>query len=309
VEIVLFMQKRGQSRGESDKNKSRKGRCKGKKAAITLYVIIALVIVAAGLLVYFLAPDIFKVGFSKQKGEQILTTQSENLRDTVTKCVSDTVKSCLFEIGRKGGYYYVSDLWFADYAGPKYFVVYADENGRLVNKLPSLNMILTKSLNDCMGARGWDDIDTCINYDKFERHFSIEKGKGKEAKRSIAVAAGDCNVYVGIDWPMSLSKFTLAGSVKKDINQKNATLPICLDEIWRVANDIVNMEIAGNEWVNAADKYILDHPQTLKLIDIQVQYYPTYKQPIFILVTRPTRPGEEAFPFYFGINKEKVMGV
>mgnify|MGYP000007313310 CR=1 FL=1 len=294
MKVVVFMLKKEAS--------------KAKKAAITLYVVIALVVVAAGLIVYFLAPDLFRVGFSKQKAQQILTTQSENLRDTVAECIGETVKSCLFEIGRKGGYYYVADLWFADFAGPKYFVVYADENGRLVNKLPSLHMIFTKSLNDCMMARGWDDVDDCIDFGKFERFFSFEKGKEREG-RKITVTAGDCNVYVSIDWPMTLSKFTLAGTTKKEINQKNVTLPICINEVWRVANDIVNMEIKGDEWVNAADTYILNHTQTLKIIDVQVQYYPTFKQPIFMLMTRPTRPGEEPFPFYFGIDKEKRMGV
>lgn len=281
-----------------------KNRKRKKRGAITLYVIIAIVILAAALIVYFLRPDIYRIGFSKQKAAQLLTTQSENLRDTVSNCITATVKSCLEEIGRKGGYYFVGDLWFTDFAGPKYIIVYTDENGRFVNKLPSLHIMLTKSLNDCMDARGWSEVDTCIDFGKFKKYFSIE-----QEERKLSVSAWNCEVNVGIDWPMKLTKFTLAGSVQQDINQKNATLPICLDEIWRIANDIVNMEIEGKEWVNYADKYIIDHPQSLKYIDIRVQYYPTYKQPIFMLQTVPFRKDETPFPFFFVIDKEKRMGV
>jgi len=277
---------------------------RGKRGAITLYVIIAIIIVIAGSLVYFFAPDLFRVGFSKQKAQQIMIEHSEDLKDSVVKCVGDTVNLCLNEIGRKGGYYFVSDLWFSDFAGPKYMVVYTDEQGKLVNKLPSVDNILSKSLNDCMNDKGWDMVDDCINFGAYQRFFSIE-----QSTKSINVRAGDCNVYVAIDWPMKLSKFTLAGTTQQDINQKNATLPICLDEIWRVANDIVNMEIEGKEWVNNADAYIRDHPYTMKRIDMQVQYYPTYLQPIFMLQTRPYRQDEEPFPFYFGIDKEKRIGV
>ncbi len=276
----------------------------GKKAAITIYVVVALVVIASGILVYYFQPDLFRIGFSKQKAQEILIERAENLRDAVVKCIGDTVKLCLNEIGRKGGYYYVGDLWFSNFSGPKYMVVYTDEQGNLVNKLPTVDTILKKSLNDCMDDKGWDQVDKCINFGAYRRFFSVEQGA-----KNITVTAGDCNVYVSIDWPMKLSKLTLAGTVEQSINQKNATLPICLEEIWRVANDIVNMEIEGKEWVNNADIYIRNHPQTLKKIDIRVQYYPTYLQPIFMLQTIPFRLGEEPFPFHFGIDKEKRMGV
>ncbi|MEM2822407.1 MAG: hypothetical protein QXE64_02345 [Candidatus Pacearchaeota archaeon] len=283
----------------------KRGRGSGKKAAITLYVIIALIVVAAGLLTYFFMPDIFRVGFSKQKAQQILTEQSEALRDAVLKCVSSTVKLCLNEIGMKGGYYYVGDLWYSNYAGPKYIVVYTDEVGKFVNKLPSVNAILSKSLVDCLDDKGYDQINDCINFDGYRRFFSVDRAPTPK----LSVSAGDCNVYIAIDWPMTLSKFTLAGTTKKEINQKNATLPICLREIWELANDIINMEIQGKEWVNNADAYIIAHPFTMKRIDMRMQYYPTFKQPLFMLKTIPFRPDEEPFPFYFGIDKERRMGI
>lgn len=271
-----------------------------KRGAITLYVIIAIIIVVAGLLLWLLAPDLLRIGFSKQKGQQILASQSENLRDNIVRCVEDAVKSCLNEIGMKGGYYYVGDLWYSDFAGPKYIVVYTDEVGKFVNKLPSVNAILSKSLVDCMDDKGYDQINDCVNFDGYRRFFSVDRAPTP----TLSVSAGDCNVYIAIDWPMTLSKFTLAGTIKKEINQKNATLPICLREIWELANDIINMEIQGKEWVNSADAYIIAHPFTMKRIDIQVQYYPTFKQPLFLLKTIPFRPDEEPFPFYFGIDKE-----
>jgi len=275
-------------------------RGKARKGQIALWVIVALIIIAAGVAAYLLFPDFFRVGFSKQKAQEIMFEQSENLRDSVAYCISEAVKYCLNEIGKRGGYYYVSDLWYVDFAGPKYVVVYRDEQGNYINKLPSLDRILGESLNNCMNEEGWARVDDCVNLDSFKKFFNVEELKD----RIITVTAGRCNVYINISWPMKLSKTTLAGKVEQKIEQKDVTLPLCLKEVWEVANDIVNMEVNDKDWANNADEYIRQHSETLKRIDIQVQHYPTYKQVIFMLKSIPYRIKEEPYPFYFVIVRE-----
>ncbi|MEM2707916.1 MAG: hypothetical protein QXQ30_02495 [Candidatus Pacearchaeota archaeon] len=265
-----------------------------QKAQIAIWVIVALIIVVAGIVAYLLFPDIFRIGFSREKAQKIIFEQSENLRNTINYCASETVKYCLEEIGKRGGYYNVDDLSFVDFAGKKYIIVYK-VNENFVNHLPSLDRIFNKSLQECMDAEGWKKFRDCVKLDNYKKFFDInELSSPKIVAMPLAY-----DVFINISWPLLLSKTTLAGKVEQKIEQKEAILPLNVQAVWEVANDIVNMEVNGNQWFNYADKYVQSHPDLLKYVSIRVQNYPTYQQRIFMLQSIPFRPKEEVFPFYF----------
>lgn len=277
-----------------------------QKAQVALWVIVALIVIIAGVLVYLLFPDIFLIGFSREKAQKIIFEQSENLRDTISYCVSETVKYCLKEIGTRGGYYYVDDLDYVDFAGKKYIVVFYDSNsGKCINKFPSLDRIIGKSLNECMEAEGWKRVDDCVKLDSFKKFFDIKILK----ERSLKVdTEEECNLVVNIDWPMKLSKVTLAGKVEQQIQQKEGIIIMCVKRVWEVANDIVNIEVNANcsfveGWVKYADNYIANN-RDLVYIDLRSQNYPNYTRTIFMLKSKPHLPKEEEFPLYFVILRK-----
>jgi len=271
-----------------------------KKGQIAIWIIVALIIIVLGISAYLLFPDFFKIGFNKQKARQIMLEQSENLRDTIAYCAEETVKYCLDKIGKRGGYYYVDDLKKIDYAGNKTVIVYCDDKN-YTNKLPSLDYIFDKSLQQCMDAEGWGMFDNCVKLDNFKRFFSI---KELDKKKLHVFAPTDCDVAINLSWPLLLSKTTLAGKVEQRIEQKEIVFPMCVKKVWDVANDIVILDIERG-WYNHADEYIRNNAYKLQNIDIKTQV-PTgnFRSTIFMLSSVPFRPKEKEFPFYFVISGE-----
>ena len=272
-----------------------------KRGQVTAWIIVAIVIVAAAVVAYALRPDLFRVGFSKQKASQILETQSANLQDSIAKCVGDAAKYCFTELGKHAGYYHYGFLPSIDYAGTKVVVMYKDVSANRINKLPSLQQILGQEFNDCMTTEGWDKVDKCVNFDAYKRYFSITE----LAPRQVTATADNENdiIRINVSWPMKLSKRTLIGSVAKTINQREVSLLIPLGKIWKVANDIVNYEMQQQDFIDVIEQYIGSHEFTMKNIRISSQNYPTYKQTIYLINTVPYRIGEEVYNFNFAVDR------
>ena len=272
-----------------------------KRGQLTPWIIVAVVIIVAAVVAYAIRPDLFRVGFSKQKASQILETQSANLQDSVAKCVEDAAKYCFVEMGKHAGYYHYDFLPSIDYTGTKVVVMYKDVSANRINKLPSLQQILGQEFNDCMTNEGWDKVDKCVNFNAYRRYFSITE----LAPRQVTATSDEENDLIRIDvsWPMKLSKRTITGSVVKTINQKEVLLLIPLGKVWKVANDIVNYEVNQQNFIDVVDSYIRSHDLLMKQIDMKIQNYPTYMQTIYMITSIPYRQGEDPYGFYLAVDR------
>ncbi len=274
---------------------------RGKKGQVTLFIIIAIVIIAVVAVGVIFWPRISGVFMSQQQTDSFLASQSEPLRDSVYDCVESVSEEIFETIGLQAGYYTWYHLYAIDQAGTKVVVMFKDDNSVRVNKLPSLNMI-AQEYEDALETDGYDKIDTCLNdFSSFKRKMTVEP-----QERKITAEIRDDNILINIDWPIKISKATIRGDASQVVEQKDVLLLIPLGKIWQVANDIVNSEVQQKPFADLVfQQYVTSNYNTLlKYITIDGPIHgPEYDVITFLLTTQPYREGEKEFKFYFACDR------
>ena len=109
-----------------------------RKAQLSIFLVIALVIVAAVILVGFLFSQGKVLPLSQEQSTTILGSQVSPVKDLISSCVEDATTSGLQFVGARGGYasYTEQGLNSIDFAGAKVVVLARTEKG-FVNRLPS----------------------------------------------------------------------------------------------------------------------------------------------------------------------------
>jgi hypothetical protein len=275
-----------------------------RRGQITVFIIIAIVIVAVALFIIFLSPRITDLFLSEQRASQILASQVEPLRDSVADCVSEVSKEFFDKIGENGGYYDAGSLPRLYLAGQEYVVVmYKDTNRVRVNKLP-LQASIELQYREFLEQEGYDKIDECLNdFSGFKRTMGVEPGP-----RTIDAEIKDDFVLFNVNWPITIKKTTITKTITKEVTQKFATLTIPFGKVWRVADDIVECEVQVDCDFEGEkiDQYVFAHPETLKHISFTSRSI-TENNIAWILETEPYRGGEEKYMFYFGIMREPLL--
>jgi hypothetical protein len=278
-----------------------RGKIRSKRGQFTIFIIIAIVIVAVALFIIFLRPRISDLFMSEQRATEILASQVEPLRDAITDCVSESSQDFFVTIGEKGGYYDSGSLPQIYLAGINYItIMYKDSNSVRVNKLPSLieieNQYITYLTNE-----GYQKIDACLNdFDSFRKTIDIEL-----EPRSINAEIKDDFVIFEVDWPITIKKQTVTKTITQEITQKDSKLFIPFKKVWQVADDIVECEVQVDcdfEGVKI-DEYIYANPELLKYISFKSSSIDE-DNIIWVLETQPYREQEEQYRFYFAISRD-----
>ncbi|MEM4703362.1 MAG: hypothetical protein QXP53_02675 [Candidatus Pacearchaeota archaeon] len=268
-----------------------------KRGQVTLFIVIAIVIVAVALISIFLWPSIRDRFMSEERASQILASQAEPLRDAVHDCVEKVSLEIFEKIGMQGGYYDWKTLSAIGYAGSKVIIVYKID-GQFVNQLLSLEGIADE-FNRALETDGYDKIDACLNdFKTFKKKMIVEP-----QARSIRAEIMPEQIVIIVDWPIKISKKTATKTVSQQIEQKDVLLLIPLGRLWFVANDIVTNEVNGKNFIDEIERYIRAHPYLLRYSRIAPVNYPTYQQTIYMLNTIPYRAGEKPFYFYFAVDR------
>jgi len=270
------------------------------KAQVTLFIIIAIVIVAVAALVIVLWPKISSLAMSKQQVQSYLSTQATQLRDSIATCVEETSSPAFTKMGLQAGYYDTTGLRTLNFAGNDYIVVmYKDAAKQRINKLPSLSQI-EEQYQIFLTKEGNAAIDKCLNnLAGFRRNMNIEEGT-----RKITASIYPESVIINVDWPMKLSKASVGGTVEQSINQRSAMLLVPLGYMWQTANTVTDCETQidcryeGIEW----DKDNWNNPFRLQYITKDARSI-NKDQIVFILESVPYRPGELPYKFNFGIDR------
>ena len=265
---------------------------RGQRGQLTIIIIIAVIIIALGLITFFLWPQISALFMNEQQTQRFLASQAEPLRQSVADCVKEASLEAFQKMGLQAGYYEPIGLSSIYYFENSFTVVlFKDSAKNRINKLPTLAQISQQYLN-YLEKEGNAKIDSCLdNLNSFKRVMIIEAGE-----RKISPIFYEDSILILVDWPMKLSK----GKVEQNINQKDAELLIPFRKLHKVASDIVDCDIqtdckfTGQNW----DAYTWDNPYTLRYIDKQA-YNLDANRRIFLLESKPYRPGEEPFKFYF----------
>lgn len=273
-----------------------------KRGLVTLFIIVAVVIVAVAVLGVFLWPNISDYFMSEQQSRAFLATESERLTKNVQDCVESASRDIFGKIGFQAGYYDYSHLPAINYTTEKVIVMRKNADSFRVNELPGLNKI-EQEFSLALNTEGYAKIDRCLNnFDDFKRKIDVEPGS-----RVITADIRDDDILIKTNWPITVKK----GRASAILQQKDVILLIPLGKIWRVANDIVSYEVNQTEFEWVIEQYIKDHDFLLHgYITIpDSPSWPTSEQRIFFVVTNPldridgVRPGEESYEFHFAVNR------
>jgi len=274
-------------------------RKRGKKGQVTLFIIIAIVVVSIALLVIFLWPQISGLFMSKEAAEQYLATQAIQLQKTISECIEKESLRAFDIIGKQAGYYDKTGLRTLYFAGNDYVVVmFKNEAKQRINKLPSLGQI-ENEYQLFLVKEGNEAIDKCINLAAFKRNMNVDAGE-----RKINAMIYPDVIILNVDWPIKLSKTTTQGTVEKLINQQQIMLLLPFGNLWRTANTIVDCEtrvdcnFEGIEW----DRDIWNNPFRSQYISKEARSL-NKDQIVFILESSPYRPGELPHKFNFAIDR------
>ncbi len=271
-----------------------------KKAQVTLFIIIAVVVVALAALTIFFWPSISGFFMSQQQAEQFLASQAEPLRDAIADCIYKTSYPAFETIGEQAGYYDTTGLNFLYFGGNDYVVVmFKDAQKQRINKLPTLEQI-ENNYQTFLSKKGNAEIDKCLNnFAAFKRVMNVEPGE-----RKISALVYYDAIVLSVDWPITISKRTASAEARQTINQRPVTLLIPLGYMWQTANKVVDCETQvdckyeGIEW----DKDAWNNPFRLHYISRDARSI-NENQIVFILESVPYRRGEFPYKFNFAIDR------
>jgi hypothetical protein len=271
-----------------------------KRGQVTLFIIIALVIVALALLVIFFWPKINSAFMSQQQAQQLLASQAEPLRQAVYDCIQTSSVKGFTKMGLQGGYYDTTGLNKISYLGNDFTVeMYKDASMQRINKLPTLSQI-EYQYQLFLKQEGNAEIDKCLNnFAGFKRVMNIELGE-----RKITPLIYYDAIVLQVDWEMKISKQAGSNNAQQTINQKQVIMLVPFGYLWQTANKVVDCEsqvdckYEGIEW----DKDTWNSPFRLQYINKEAISI-TKNQIAFLLESIPYRPGEESFRFNFAIDR------
>ena len=206
---------------------------KCKRSQITVFVIIAIFLIAA-IGIVFIVKNSVKNGVITPK------VGTENVGDFVTECLESTSENGLVIIGRQGGYYkFASELNVA-YSGND------SEPGILFTELGDINvpyyfynlkniMPPKEKIEEQLSLYVRDNLNNCIkDFDIFEQKgFSIEAGNINATTKIL-----EDKVEIFLDYPVTITKadFTQTKTVY------SADFPIRLKKIYNITQTFLSLQ-------------------------------------------------------------------
>ncbi|MFH1823298.1 MAG: hypothetical protein ABH817_01105 [archaeon] len=265
-----------------------------KRGQLTIFIIIAAVIVGIGLLVFIFWPSINSLFMSEAQATELLASKIEPMRETIQSCVYPVAESILMDMGLKAGYYDTSHLFTINYAGDKVIVMYKDIYNNRINKLPSLQQVKDQFVLG-LETEGYRQIDSCIkDFASYRRFFDVSLGR-----RELDLQFEDDNVLVTFDWSITISK----KGASLVVSPTPAVVPLQFGRAWSVANDIINYEVQQINFETVADRYNWLKAANREHLKIDTMRYPTSNQVIYMITSIPFREHEKEFKFYFAVNR------
>ena len=209
----------------------KKGELSNKRSQITIFIIIAVLLVVA-------VSIVFLVRSSMKTGGETTPAGTENVGDFVTNCLKITAENGLIIIGRQGGYYQVSSpsiLYSGNDSAPeqKYFTEFSNINvpyylyGSSIANMPS-----TQTIENQISLYVQENLDNCLN------DFSLFKQKGFDVTKGTIAASTrilDDKVIASLDYPVTATK----GDIVQTKTAYNVDVPVRLGLIYNLTNNMI----------------------------------------------------------------------
>lgn len=220
---------------------------KGKKAQVTLFVIIAIVLVAMISMLFYLRQS------PKEAVE--LPGQVSSVKEKIQGCVEDSALESLAVIGLQGGYFRTPAPRLD--AGNNVRIAYWYYDGKIIQ--PSLdtiknqiNIYIAENIGDCVDFEGYSDLQ-------------IRKG----AVKSTAEIYED-SVKFNVYWPVTVKK----GDTSYRLAEPYITsIPFRLRKIHSYATELVNKEAGNPDYIPVSDILDMDMNVTVVQYDSETIIY------------------------------------
>jgi hypothetical protein len=196
---------------------------RGKKGQVTLFVILAIVIVVLGILIYLFLPDIIS---SEKSGFQ------EDPETYLENCIQDELQKNVKIISENGGL--MQPEFYINYSGDQFeYLCYTNEYyKRCVLQKPALRDLFREELEDSLSEK----VEECFSsmVEDFEtKGYSVETEDG-----DFSIQILPERVYLTIERPTSLEK------EQKSFTYDEFYIPIesKIYQLLSIANNIIKWE-------------------------------------------------------------------
>ena len=193
-----------------------------KRAQITIFVIIAVLLVAVIGTMFLFRDRTFPNLFSQSMGQKV--------RAQVEGCLRAEGNFALFVLGSNGGHVKLQEPYFSTALFNTSYLYYYGEN-----KVPSL-----ADMEKELSSEVDNNLKYCINFSKFQ-DLTVQTGK-----ISTQTIIDEKGVTMKLTWPLSISQ----NEKTIQITDFSANFPVHLDLIQKQANAIVLMEQANPEIID-----------------------------------------------------------
>jgi len=235
-----------------------------KKGQVTLFVILAVVIVASILGIYVLKQQGF---FSPYH----VNSDVKPVYDFVRGCIEKTSNRAIYSIGLGGGYYLgenLSSLEITSYTlnGRSYAPSRAEIEEEIAKTIPTL-------------------FSECINKFNNFKEFDMINGSLK-----INVSINEENVIVGSEYPIAIKR---AGSVYQISNYEPVSIPIRLGLIYNYSMEIVDtyLKTGGFGLI-----YLSENSTNLGF------YFVDYQNYTLVDISEPIKNKNSSYEFMFALQ-------
>ena len=213
-----------------------------KRGQITLFVIIAILIIAAVLVYFVIKPKFFAPGISKEEAAKVVAAQVQPVKDKVEGCMRIVVIKTLNTLGRQGGIlplatssYFSQPIGVIENAPIMNYALFLNDESKYLNLFPSLHE-MERSIERFLENN--PDFMTCIN--NFEDFKSVDINFKEDYKFNVTLAD---KVYVEMKWPVTIKRSDASSIIEK----YNLIIPINFEKIHENTIDIINRIIQTGE--------------------------------------------------------------
>jgi len=242
-----------------------------KKAQITIFIIIGIVIVGAVISVF---------AFKNNLKLKFLNPESEKIQVFVESCIEDVGKEVIYEIGQKGGYYFPPN--FSTLTGIPYY--YANNT----NKMPSKKQI-EEEISFYASAKLFFCTKNFVDFPNME----IEQGE-----INVKTIIENDKVVLDVKYPLSIiqEKNTI---LIQDF--KNIEIPVRLGIVYDSIEKIINEQLDYESiCLSCILEIVLENDLYVDLLDYDEETV------IFIFRDENSKINDETFEFVFA-NKYDIQ--
>ena len=212
-----------------------------KRAQVTPFVIVGIVILAVVILLFYLRGQFFFGPVTTATLQDRLVPLENHIKECLQKISDEPIK----RIGLQGGYLSLGSGTFGAYQGDSISYLCFSQGGKATC---SNRMLTSVHMEEQLSKAISDGLATCLNVGRFKRGFDMTIGQ-----QQVTTAIGPSAVVVTLSLPLTIRKDDVV--IKKDIFAETFAYP--LGRLYEVSQTIVDYESQFGEFEQLS--YMLTH--------------------------------------------------